>query len=104
MNQPKKSTDKTGKKVTSKQVAALTGVVLLVLMYLVTLIVAIVDQSKAGRLFQACLVGTFAIPFLIWIYIWMYGKLTNKHTIADPDIGGQKTKEFPDEQSENSER
>lgn len=71
------------KKITSKQVVALGGVVLLVLMYVVTLIVAIVDRSASGRLFAMCLLATFAIPILIWIYIWMYGKLTGKRTIAD---------------------
>lgn len=77
-----------GKKATSKQVVAIGGIALLVLMYLTTLIIAIVDTSASMALFQACLVATFAIPFLIWIYIWMYGKLTQKHTIADLDIGG----------------
>lgn len=79
----------TRKKITSKQIVAIIGIILLVLMYLVTLIVAFVDQSQAGRLFQACMVATVAIPFLIWIYIWMYGKLRQKHTIADLDIGGR---------------
>lgn len=77
------------KKITSRQVVALIGVILLVAMYLITLIVAIFDQDNSGRLFQACLVATVAIPLLIWIYIWMYGKLTGKHTIADPDLGGK---------------
>lgn len=77
------------KKITSRQVVALVGVILLVAMYLITLIVAIFDQDNSGHLFQACLVATVAIPLLIWIYIWMYGKLTGKHTIADPDLGGK---------------
>lgn len=80
--------NKNRKKVTSKQVVALAGVVLLIAMYLITLIVAIFDQDSSGRLFQACLVATVAIPLLIWIYIWMYGKLTGKHTMADLDLGG----------------
>ena len=70
---------------TPKQVAALVGVILLVALYVVTLIVAIFVPGESGKLFQACLFATIAIPFLLWIYIWMYGKLTNKHTIADPD-------------------
>lgn len=86
--QNRKKQDATKKKVTSKQVVAIGGIILLVLMYLGTLIVAIVDSSASMALFQACLVATFAIPFLIWIYIWMYGKLTRRHTIADFDIGG----------------
>lgn len=66
-----------------KQIAAIIGIALLVLLYIITLIVAIVDTSLSGRLFQACLVASFAVPILIWIYIWMYGKLTNRHTFAD---------------------
>ena len=75
------------KKITSKQVVALVGVALLVLMYIVTLIAAIVDSSASGRLFWVCLYATVAIPILIWIYTWMYGKLTQKHTFADFDTG-----------------
>lgn len=88
MNNNKKEHNKK-KKVTSKQIVAIIGVVLLVLLYLITLIVSFTDNSSSGQLFQICLFATIAIPFLIWIYIWMYGKLTQKHTIADLDIGGQ---------------
>ena len=56
-------------------------------LYLVTLVVAIFDQDNSGRLFQICLVGTIAIPLLVWVYIWMYGKLSGKHTMADLDLG-----------------
>lgn len=73
------------RKVTSKQVVAIIGVVLLVLMYIVTLIAAIADSSASGHLFWMCLYATIAIPILIWIYTWMYGKLTQKHTFADFD-------------------
>lgn len=76
------------KKITSKQVVAMGGVILLALLYIVTLVVAFVDQSATGSLFQVCLVATIAIPLLIWVYIWMYGKLTNKKTMADLNIGG----------------
>ena len=81
---------------TSKQVVALVGVILLVAIYLITLIAAIFDQDSSGRLFRACLAATLAIPLLIWIYIWMYGKLTGKHTMADLDLGGD-TAKTPDE-------
>ncbi len=74
--------------ITSKQVVAMGGVILLALLYLITLVVAFVDQSATGSLFQVCLVATIAVPLLIWVYIWMYGKLTNKKTIADLNIGG----------------
>lgn len=75
------------RKLTSKQLVAMLGIVLLVLLYLVTLIAAFTDHSAQKSLFRICLFATVAIPLLIWIYIWMYGKLTQKHTIADLDIG-----------------
>ena len=83
------------KKVTSKQVVAMGGVILLVAIYIITLIVAIVNPGESGNYFQICLVSTFAVPILIWIYVWMYGKLTNKHTFADPDY--LKTEDTPEE-------
>ena len=75
------------KKITSKQIVALSGVVLLILMYIVTLVVAIVDNSDSGKWFMSCIFATVAIPLLIWIYTWMYGKLTGRHTIADAPQG-----------------
>ncbi len=71
---------------TSKQIVALMGVILLVAMYVVTLIVAIVNPGESGRLFQACLFATVAIPLLIWVYVWLYGIITGKHTFADPNF------------------
>ena len=76
----------TAKKVTSKQIAAIIGIVLLVLLYVVTLIVAFIDTSASGTLFLLCLFATIAVPVLIWIYTWMYGKLTGRHTFADPNL------------------
>ena len=80
------------KKITSKQIVAMVGVILLVLMYLVTLVVAIVDSSASGKLFALCIYATIAIPILIWIYTWMYGKLTGKHTFADFDVNKQENR------------
>ncbi len=82
-------TDKTKKKITSKQVVAIIGILLLVLMYLATLIAAIADSSASGRLFWICLYATVAIPLLVWVYTWMYGKLTGKRTIADFEPDGK---------------
>ncbi len=77
---------KTSKKATSKQIAAIVGIVLLVLLYIVTLVAAFLDNSATGTLFMLCLSATIVIPILIWIYTWMYGKLTGRHTFADPDL------------------
>lgn len=81
--------NKSDKKITSKQIVAIIGVVLLVLLYVVTLIAAFVDTSASGRLFGMCLFATIAVPVLVWIYTWMYGRLTGKSTMADLNIGGK---------------
>lgn len=75
---------KTNKKMTSKQIVAWIGIIALIAMYIITLVVAIINPGQGGKLFQACLVATMAIPLLIWVYVWMYGKLKGKETFADP--------------------
>lgn len=79
-----KKTNKT--KRTSKQIVALGGVILLALLYIITLFAAIFNPDGAGMLFRGCLAATIVVPILIWGYIWMYGRLTNRHTMADLDI------------------
>lgn len=90
MTQEKGNTKKTQKTITSKQVVAMAGVVLLALLYIITLVAAVIDNSASGRLFQICLFATIAVPILIWIYIWMYGRLTGKKTMSDLNLGGEK--------------
>lgn len=63
---------------------AIVGVVLLVLLYVITLIAAIADSSQSARWFRICLIATFALPIVIWLYSWMYGRLTGKSAIGDP--------------------
>ena len=71
----------------SQRIAALLCVFLLAGLYLVTLLVAIFDRSSSGSWLMLCLIGTVVIPLLTWIYVWMYGMLTQKHTIASFDLG-----------------
>ena len=73
------------KKITSKQVVAMVGVILLVLMYVLTLVMAVIDNSASGRFFMLSLGCTFVIPVIIFIYSWMYGRLTDTKAIGDPD-------------------
>ena len=74
------SSDK--KKKTPKQIAALICVALLVGLYVATLEVAFLDFPGSGRLFQACLVATIGLPILLWIYIWLYGKVQERRDEA----------------------
>lgn len=73
------------KKKSFKQIGAIISIILLLALSVATLLAAIFDKS--GRLFQALLVATIGLPILLWIYIWMYGKLTGKHTMASFDSG-----------------
>lgn len=81
MNQKEKSPKR---KMTHRQAAAILGIAALILLYVVTFIMAIVDKSDSAHLFYVCLFATFAIPLITWIYIWIYGRLTGKPTITDP--------------------
>lgn len=71
------------KKKNPKQIAALICVGILVCMYIVTLVVACLDFSDSGRLFAACLVATVGLPILLWIYIWLYGRVKDRRENAE---------------------
>lgn len=66
----------------SKQIAAILCIVLLVLLYVATLVVSLLDFPGSDRLFGACILATIGLPILLWIYIWLYGKVTGKRTIT----------------------
>lgn len=74
------------KKKNPKQIAAIVCLVLIALSYIALIVVSLLDSSKSGELFQACLIATVFLPILCWIYIWLYGQIKQKPTIADPDI------------------
>lgn len=79
-------------KPTPKQIAAIICIVLLVLLYVATLVVSLLDFPGSDRLFAACLLATIGLPILLWSFIWVYGRLTQKPTIAEifpsPEIEG----------------
>ena len=66
-----------------KRIAALICVILLVLLYVATLVVSLLDFEGSDQLFASCIVATIVLPILLWVYIWLYGKVTRKDTIAD---------------------
>lgn len=62
-------------KMKAKQIAALIGIVILVLLYVLLLVFAIFDFKGSDIMFRACLIGTITIPILIWIYMYLYDRL-----------------------------
>lgn len=67
----------------NKQIAAIVCIALLVILYVATLIVSLLDFPNSDRLFAACLGATVGLPILLWIYIAVYGKFTQRQTMAD---------------------
>jgi protein-S-isoprenylcysteine O-methyltransferase Ste14 len=85
MNETNTTSEKSPRK-TGKQIAAITCIVLLVVMYLITFLSACLNFPGWDRLFACCLLLTVALPILLWIFIWLYGKYTEKHTMASLDM------------------
>lgn len=61
-----------------KQILAISGIVLLVGLYLSTLILAITDNSHTQHLFRASVYATVIIPVLIWVYHFIYRLIHKK--------------------------
>lgn len=55
-----------------KQILALGGVIFLVALYIITLVLAITDNSGTMNMFFASVVATILIPVLIWAYTLIY--------------------------------
>lgn len=69
-----------------KRIGALIGVILLVGSIIVTLIMAIMGYTFENALFMGLVVADICLPILLWVYIWLFGKLTGKHTMASFDL------------------
>ena len=52
-----------------KRIAALICVILLVLLYVATLVVSLLDFEGSDQLFASCIVATIVLPILLWVYM-----------------------------------
>ncbi|MBO7355268.1 MAG: hypothetical protein J6U50_01410 [Lachnospiraceae bacterium] len=74
---------------TPKRICAILCIIFLVMIYIGTLIAAIVMPESGSRLFAICLFATVVVPIVAYIYIWIYSKITGKRTIASvPEVPG----------------
>ncbi len=95
---------KENSKMNPKRLAALLAVILLVGLYIVTFFVALFAPTEGSNLFAICLMATIAVPLLAWIYIWLYGQMTGRKTIADLDLMQSEAEESAEEaESEETE-
>lgn len=69
-----------------KRIGALVGVILLAGTILATLVLAILGYTFESKLFMGLIVADICLPILLWVYIWLFGKLTGKHTMASFDL------------------
>ncbi len=77
-----------------KRILALIGVGLLVLLYLLTLIFALIKSPEAAYWFRASLVATVIIPCLIYAYQLIYRVLNQRgEKPAEEDVPKQEKKE-----------
>jgi len=66
-----------------KRLAATAAILFLVTLYIFTFITAFLKIENWNRLFLASAAATVFVPILVWIFIWLYGKYTDRHTMAD---------------------
>ena len=90
---------------TPKRICAILVIIFLVMIYVMTLIVAIVWPGNGAKLFAICLFATVIVPIVAYAYIWVYTQITGKRTIASvPKVEGKDllNKEIPEETPESS--
>ena len=68
-----------------KRFLALSLIVILILLYLSTLIIAFLDIPYKESIIQACIFSSVVIPVFLWAYLLVYRLLKNKNTIEDAD-------------------
>ncbi len=74
-----------------KQILAIIGIILLVLLYLSTFICALTDSSETMRMFFGSLVATVIIPVLLWAYSFIYKLIKGSDS---PSAKSGKDKDF----------
>lgn len=68
-----------------KRIAALTGVVLLIGLYVITFIFALQNSPQAGNYFKAAIYGTIFIPIFLYGIILVYKLVKGDDTINPND-------------------
>lgn len=67
-----------------KQILAILGVVFLLGLYVITLIMAVTDNTSTLSMLEASVVATILIPILMWAYSFIY-RLLKKYYGSDKD-------------------
>lgn len=62
----------------AKRLAAWICILALAALYIATFLTAILDTPGSGTLFRTCLGATIVLPTLLWMYLWLYGRLKER--------------------------
>lgn len=74
-----------------RQIAAIAAILLILSLYIITLVLAIVNNSYTEKFFYASLFSTVFIPVMIYLMSWMakvfksYNPDNQEHTSVSPD-------------------
>lgn len=70
-------------KKTPKQIAAIIALIAIVALIIAYFVSALTATPESGNHFFAFFFAIIAIPILLWLFLFCYGRLTQKHTIAE---------------------
>lgn len=65
-----------------KRVFALIAVALIVLLIVAAAVIAVLDFPNKTSVFASLFAAMIFLPIAAWIFIWLYGIITGKKTIA----------------------
>ncbi len=79
--------DKEKKRVRFKKVLAWVGIIILVMLYLLTLIFAIIDVAGWQRCFFASVGATIIVPTILWINMFLYDRMMDRRKEGQEENG-----------------
>ena len=62
----------------AKRILAIVAIVIIVALYIVTLFLGIFHNENTHQWFMACIIATIALPILVYIFIWLFGKIKSQ--------------------------
>ena len=66
-----------------KQIAAIIALIAIVALIIAYFVSAFTATPESGNTFFALFFAIIAIPILLWLFLFCYGRLTQKHTMAE---------------------
>ncbi len=76
-----------------KRIAAIVGIVLLVLLYVSAFVLAVMNHPDSGRMLMAAIVSTVFIPVLIHLFLMMNNARKGKGIYDEPYSYREKDRE-----------